>query len=88
MADVITSYLDTQPKATAGKNDKTCDVYPCILTNKTWNKLWDGCEQSRYDNSCDDCCWMCLPCSLAIDTITFFPFLVIYGCNQHRHKSS
>lgn len=85
MADVIISYLDTQPKATE-QNDKSCNVYPCILTNKTWNKLWDGCEKSLHDNSCDDCCWMCLPFSLVIDTITFFPFLTIYACKKCSDK--
>ncbi len=79
MADVIT-YLDSQPKKIDHNesNNCKCNVYPGMVTHSTWQMLCDGCQSSINERNCNDCCWMCLPFSVAADFITLIPFLVIY----------
>jgi hypothetical protein len=86
MAAIIT-YLDSEPKfSDTQKSGCKCNVYPFMVTKKTCHRLDEGCEANMSDRNCDDCCWMCLPCSLTIDIITFLPFLIIYGCKKCLNK--
>jgi hypothetical protein len=74
MADVIT-YLDSQPNQ---NSQCKCDVYPFMVTKKTWETMIIGCEKNIGEPGCNDCCWMCFPFSITIDIITLLPFLTIY----------
>jgi hypothetical protein len=31
----------------------------------------------------NDCCWLCFPFTIVIDTITFIPFGIIYITNKY-----
>ncbi len=62
---LIMSTISEQPKG--------CDVYPYQLSKITAEKWCIGMDSSSYKNcgqegSCDDCLWMCLPCTIVLDT--------------------
>ncbi len=65
------------------KKTKCPDVYPCILTNNTYNMCLTECNSDEYStNSCNDCLWMCFPFTTVIDIITAVPFACMYGVNK------
>ena len=69
------------------KNNKCPDVYPCILTNNTYNMCMQGCNSNVYSNgyesrNCNDCLWICFPLTVVIDIITTVPFACMYGVNK------
>ena len=68
------STISEQPKGcdVDTEQPKGCEVYPYQLTHKMCVKCQAGMDVSHKscndDGSCDDCLWLCCPCTFTIDT--------------------
>ena len=71
---------------------------PFYFTKNLIKTLERGCNTPSYNKSCtnncweacDDCIWMCLPCSFTLDVITFIPFLGIssfHKCKNNQNQN-
>jgi hypothetical protein len=68
-------------------NCKSDNIYPFNLTHKTFNTFCNGCDRPMLDRKdCDDCLWLCFPCTITIDLITLIPFAGIYFGKKCKSK--
>ncbi len=68
------------------------DLHPFVLTKKTMITLMDSLEHGPPSDRCDDChawydcCWMCVPCSIAVDVVICLPMTGICIYNKTKDK--
>jgi hypothetical protein len=67
-------------------------LHPFVLTKGTIITLMDSCENGPPSDRCDDCrawydcCWMCVPCSFAVDIVICLPMTGICIYNETKNK--
>ena len=59
-------------------------IKPFVCTSAAFQKLMIGPEAESYDDirSCNDCCWLCFPVTIAFDLATVIPFGAFYGTKK------
>jgi hypothetical protein len=78
----------------ANNQKSQCDVYPCVITNKTCDELWHGCDSASFgsggkdgNTGCSSCCWMCFPFTVTADILCAIPFGIVWSvkkCKQPK----
>lgn len=68
------------------------DLHPFVVTKKTIMTCIYALEQGTSTSNCNDCtswydcCWMCVPCSFAVDVIICIPMTGICIYNNVKDK--